>query len=93
MHKDEYLDCKVLSVMKRHLKKYLEILFFWNLPDALTFAYGSSACGCSDDLRAVRFDHFYATSTPETRKPCSDVQVISAIFYLFVYDSRLAGQF
>ena len=31
--------------------------------DALTFAYGSSACGCSDDLRAVRFDHF--ASKPE----------------------------
>ena len=32
------------------------------------FAYGnrdgSSACGCSDDLRAVRFDHF--ASKPET---------------------------
>ena len=32
--------------------------------NALTFAYGSSACGCSDDLRAVRFDHF--ASMPET---------------------------
>ena len=32
--------------------------------NALTFAYGSSACGCSDDLRAVRFHHF--ASMPET---------------------------
>ena len=30
----------------------------------LTFAYGSSPCGCSDDLRAARFDHF--ASEPET---------------------------
>ena len=29
MHKGEYLDCKVLSVMMRHFK-YLEIFFFWN---------------------------------------------------------------
>ena len=29
MHKGEDLDCKVLSVMKRHLN-ILEILFFWN---------------------------------------------------------------
>ena len=54
--------------------------------NALTFAYGSSACGCSDDL---------STLLPclKSRKPYSDVQVISAIFYLFAYDSRLAGQF
>ena len=32
----------------------------------LTFAYGtfSSPCGCSDDLRAAKFDHF--ASKPET---------------------------
>ena len=35
MHKDENLDCKVLSVMMRHFKKYLKIFFFWNLPLAL----------------------------------------------------------
>ena len=54
--------------------------------NAVTFAYGSSACGCSDDL---------STLLPrlKPRKPYSDVQVISAIFYLFVYDSRLAVQF
>ena len=32
--------------------------------NSLTFAYGSSSCGCSDDLRAARFDHF--ASEPET---------------------------
>ena len=54
--------------------------------DALTFAYSSSVGGCSDDL---------STLLPrlKPRTPYSDVQVISAIFYLFVYDSRLAGQF
>ena len=31
MHKNEDLDCKVLSVMVRHFQKYLEIFFFWNL--------------------------------------------------------------
>ena len=36
MHKDEDLDCKVLSVMMRHFKKYLQIFFFWNLPPSLT---------------------------------------------------------
>ena len=30
MHKGEDLDCKVLSIMMRHLNKYLEIFFFWN---------------------------------------------------------------
>ena len=35
MHKDEDLDCKVLSVVLRHFKKYLEIFVFWNLPLAL----------------------------------------------------------
>ena len=30
MHKGEDLDCKVLCIMMRHLKKYLEIFFFWN---------------------------------------------------------------
>ena len=36
MHKDEDLDCKVLSVMMRHFKKYLGIFFFRNLPPGLT---------------------------------------------------------
>ena len=35
MHKDEDLDCKMLSVIMRHFKKYLEIFFFWNLPPSL----------------------------------------------------------
>ena len=35
MHEDEGLDCKVLSIMMRHSKKYLQIFFFWNLPPAL----------------------------------------------------------
>ena len=30
MHKGEDLDCKVLSVMMRHLNIYLEIFFFSN---------------------------------------------------------------
>ena len=40
MHKDEDLDCKVLSVMMRHL--YLEIFFFWNRifgPKLSTFSW------------------------------------------------------
>ena len=36
MHKDEDLDCKVLSVMMGHFLKYLEIFFFWNLPASIT---------------------------------------------------------
>ena len=28
MHEDEGLDCKVLSVMMRHFKKYLQIFSF-----------------------------------------------------------------
>ena len=32
MHEDEDLNCKVLSVMMRHFKNYLQIFFFWNLP-------------------------------------------------------------
>ena len=35
MHEDEGLDCKVLSIMMRHFKKYLQIFFFCNLPLAL----------------------------------------------------------
>ena len=35
MHEDEGLDCKVLSIMMRHFKKYFQIFFFWNLPLAL----------------------------------------------------------
>ena len=30
MHKGEDFDCKVRSVMMRHLNKYLKIFFFWN---------------------------------------------------------------
>ena len=30
MHKGEYLDCKVLSVMMGHLNNYPEIFFFSN---------------------------------------------------------------
>ena len=35
MHEDEGLDCKVLSIMMRHFKKYLQTFFLWNLPLAL----------------------------------------------------------
>ena len=35
MHEGEELDCKVLSVMMRHFKKYLQIFFFGICPLAL----------------------------------------------------------